>query len=208
MIGKIFSGIVRGLDVLRKFLHLVLLLLIFGIVVGALRTSIPHVADRSALVIQPYGDIVEQLTGSPVDQALERAQGNRRPETLLWDLTDALKAAKKDSRISAVVLDLNYMSGGGQPTLAELTAAIRDFRSSGKKVVAYSTAFLQESYYVAAAADEIYVDPLGLVGIRALPHVLQGAVRQARRRDEPVPRRRVQERGGGLRPHRHVAGGS
>jgi protease IV len=165
MIGKIFSGIFRGLDVLRKFLHLVLLLLIFGVVVGALRTSIPHIADRSALVIQPYGDIVEQLTGSPVDQALERAQGNRRPETLLWDLTDALKAAKKDSRISAVVLDLNYMSGGGQPTLAELTAAIRDFRSSGKKVVAYSTAFLQESYYVAAAADEIYVDPLGLVGI-------------------------------------------
>ena len=105
------------------------------------------------------------MTGSPVDQALERAQGNRQAETLLWDLTDALKAAKKDSRIKAVVLDLNYMSGGGQPTLAELAAAIKDFRSSGKKVVAHSTAFLQESYYVAAAADEIYVDPLGLVAI-------------------------------------------
>jgi protease-4 len=165
MIGKIFGGIFRGLDILRKFLHLVLLLLIFGIVVGALRTSIPHIADRSALVLQPYGEIVEQLTGSPVDQALARAQGNSLPETLLWDLTDALKAAKKDSRISAVVLDLNYMSGGGQPTLAELTAAIKDFRSSGKKVIAYSTAYLQESYYVAAAADEIYVDPLGLVAI-------------------------------------------
>lgn len=165
MIGKIFSGIFRGLDILRRFLHLVLLLLIFGIVVGALRTSIPHIADHSALVIQPYGEIVEQLTGSPVDQALARAQGDSLPETLLWDLTDALKAAKKDPRITAVVLDLNYMTGGGQPTLAELTAAIQDFRSSGKKVVAYSTAFLQESYFVAAAADEIYVDPMGLVAI-------------------------------------------
>src|SRR5690349_1887870 len=165
MIGKIFGSIFRGLDILRKFLHLVLLLLIFGIVVGALRTSIPQVADHSALVLQPYGEIVEQKTGSPVDQALARAQGNDLPETLLWDLTDALKAAKKDSRITAVVLDLNYMTGGGQPTLAELTAAIKDFRSSGKKVVAYSTAFLQESYYVAAAADEIYVDPLGLVAV-------------------------------------------
>jgi protease-4 len=57
------------------------------------------------------------------------------------------------------------MSGGGQPTLAELNAAIRDFRSSGKKVVAHATAFLQESYFVAASADEIYLDPLGLVGI-------------------------------------------
>jgi protease-4 len=165
MIGRIFGGIFRGLDVLRKFLHLVLLLVIFGIVVGALRTSIPHVADGSALVIQPSGEIVEQLTGSPVDQAIARAQGVAQQETLLWDLIDALKAAKRDSRITAVVLDLNYMSGGGQPTLAEFAAAIKDFRSSGKKVVAFATAYLQESYYVAAAADEIYVDPLGLVGI-------------------------------------------
>ncbi len=165
MIGKIFSGLLRGLDLLRRALHLVLLLVIFGIVVGALRTSIPHVADGSALVIQPRGEIVEQLTGSPVDQALAKAQGDAQAETLLWDLTDALKAASKDPRITAVVLDLNYMAGGGQPTLAELTAAIKDFRASGKKVVAYATTYLQESYYVAAAADEIYLDPLGLVVI-------------------------------------------
>jgi len=141
------------------------LLTIFGFVVGALRTSIPHIADASALVLEPKGEIVEQLSGSPVDQALERVQGNAKNETLLWDLVDALKAAKKDQRIAAVVLDLNSMSGGGQPTLAEFTAAIKDFRSSGKKVVAHATSFLQESYYVAAAADEIYVDPMGLVAI-------------------------------------------
>jgi len=165
MIGRIFVGIWRGLDGLRKFLHLVVLLTIFGFVVGALRSSIPHIADASALVIAPKGEIVEQLSGSPVDQALEKVQGNAKEETLLWDLIDALKAAKTDARIAAVVIDLNYMSGGGQPTLAELTAAIKDFRSSGKKVVAHATSFLQESYYVAAAADEIYLDPLGLVAI-------------------------------------------
>jgi protease-4 len=165
MIGRIFVGIWRGLDGLRKFLHLLVLLTIFGFVVGALRTSIPHIADASALVIAPKGEIVEQLSGSPVDQALEKVQGNAKQETLLWDLIDALKAAKKDARIAAVVIDLNYMSGGGQPTLAEFTAAIKDFRSSGKKVVAHATTFMQESYYVAAAADEIYLDPMGLVAI-------------------------------------------
>jgi protease-4 len=165
MIGRIFVGIWRGLDGLRKFLHLVVLLTIFGFVVGALRSSIPHIEDASALVLAPKGEIVEQLSGSPVDQALERVQGDAKEETLLWDLIDALKAARKDARITAVVIDLNYMSGGGQPTLAEFTAAIKDFRSSGKKVVAHATSFLQESYYVAAAADEIYLDPLGLVAI-------------------------------------------
>src|SRR6187399_345580 len=165
MIGRIFVGIWRGLDGLRKFLHLVVLLTIFGFVVGALRTSIPHIADKSALVIAPKGEIVEQLSGSAVDQAMARVQGDAREETLLWDLVDALKAAKKDARISAVVLDLNSMTAGGQPTLAELTAAIKDFRSSGKKVVAHATSFMQESYYVAAAADEIYLDPMGLIAI-------------------------------------------
>ncbi len=75
------------------------------------------------------------------------------------------KSAKKDVRIKAVVLDLDNMSSGGQPTLAELTAAIKDFRSSGKKVIAHSTYYGQEQYYVAAAADEIYLDPLGFVAI-------------------------------------------
>ena len=63
---------------MRKFLHLLLLLVIFGFVVGALRTSIPRIADNSALVIAPRGEIVEQLSGEPIDQALARAQGTRQ----------------------------------------------------------------------------------------------------------------------------------
>ncbi len=165
MIGRFFLGLWRGLDGLRKILHLLLLLTIFGFLVGALRTSIPHIADGSALVIAPRGEIVEQLSGSPVDQAIARAQGDQKEETLLWDLIDVLKAAKKDQRIEAVVLDLNYLSGGGQPTLAEFAAAIDDFRSSKKKVVVHAAALLQEQYFVAAHGDEIYIDPLGLVGI-------------------------------------------
>ena len=165
MIGRILAGVWLGLDGLRKFLHLVLLLIIFGIVVGALRTSIPRIGDNSALVIAPRGEIVEQLSGDPVEQALERVQGTRKAETLLWDLVDALESAKTDARIKAVVLDLDNMTSGGQPTLAELTAAIKDFRASGKKVIAHSTYYGQEQYYVAAAADEIYLDPLGFVAI-------------------------------------------
>src|SRR3954469_7088925 len=165
MIGRVFGHIFRGFDLLRKFLHLVLLLLIFGVVVGALKGSLPRIADHSALVIAPKGEIVEQLSGSPVDQALSRVQGERQSETLVWDLVDALRAAKQDKRIRAVVLDLNDMAAGGQPTLAEFTAAIKEFRASGKKVIAHSTYLGQEQYYVAAFADEIYLDPLGFVGI-------------------------------------------
>jgi len=165
MFGRVIGYIFRGIDLLRKFLHLVLLVLIFGVIVGALKGTLPRIADHSALVIAPKGEIVEQLSGSPVDQALSKVQGERQAETLVWDLVDALRAAKQDTRIRAVVLDLNDMAAGGQPTLAELTAAIKEFRTSGKKVIAHSTYFGQEQYYVAAFADEIYLDPLGFVAI-------------------------------------------
>src|SRR5690606_8366152 len=104
MLGRFFAGLWLGLDVLRKLLHLVLLLVLFGFVVGALGTSLPRIADNSALVIAPRGVIVEQLSGDPIDQAINKLQGTRQTETLLWDMVDALEAAADDKRIAAVVL--------------------------------------------------------------------------------------------------------
>ncbi len=158
-----FGVLLRGLDGLRKILHLLLLLLIFGFVVGALRTSIPRLPAKAALVIQPEGEIVEQRAGDPLDRAIAEARGLGQDETLLRDLTDAIAAAQKDARISALVLDFDAMSGAGQPTLEEFARAVTAFRKSGKKVIARGTAFSRDTYYVAAHADELYVDPLGFV---------------------------------------------
>ena len=150
---------------MRRFLHLLLLLLIFGFVIGALRGSVPKIPLRAALVIQPQGEIVEQLSGEPLERALQQAQGGGRAQTLLWDLIDCVRAAKTDSRIPVIVLDFRKFGGAGQPVLEELARALRDFRTSGKKIIAYGTEILQNPYYLAAQADEIYVDPLGGVFI-------------------------------------------
>ena len=158
-----FGVLLRGLDGLRKILHLLLLLLIFGFVVGALRTSIPRLPAKAALVIQPEGEVVEQRAGDPFDRALAEARGLGQDETLLRDMTDAIGAAQKDARIQALVLDFDAMTGAGQPTLEEFARAVTAFRKSGKKVIARGTAFSRDTYYVAAHADEIYVDPLGFV---------------------------------------------
>lgn len=158
-----FRFVFRGLDGLRKVLHLLLLLIIFGFVFGALRTSIPAMPTDAALVLRPEGEIVEQLSGDPLELAIAEARGLGRNETLLRDLTDAIGAAAKDGRIKALVLEFDAMSGAGQPTLDELARAVDGFRKSGKKVVATATAYSRDSYYVAAHADEIYLDPMGLV---------------------------------------------
>jgi protease-4 len=162
-IGVFFAVIWRVLDVLRRALHLLLLLIIFGFVIGALRGSIPAVPGKAALVVAPEGALVEQLSGDPIQRALDQARGQGRAETLLWDLTDAIRGAAQDKRIPVLVIDTERFAGAGLPTLQELARAIAEFRKTGKKVIAYGTQFSQEQYYLAAQADEVYVDPMGWV---------------------------------------------
>ena len=161
----ILSGIWRGLDGLRKVLHLILLIVIFGAIVWAASSSTSRVPDQAALVVRPEGRLVEQLSGDPVQRAIQNTQGQERPETLLWDLVDAIRGAAADKRIRVLVLDLDRMEGAGQPMLEELTRAIGNFRASGKLVIAYGTAFDQDQYYLAAQADKVYLDPSGYVMI-------------------------------------------
>jgi protease-4 len=178
-IATFFGMVWRGLDGLRKVLHLIVLLALFLIVAAALSPSIPIVPHKAALVIAPQGALVEQLAGDPLERAIAEVYGNNRPETLVRDLVEALEAAKDDARIAVVVLDLSSMTGGGIAKLQELAAAIRDFRKSGKKIYAYGEGFDQAQYYLAAQADEVYLDPQGLVLIEGFGYYrtfLKGAI--------------------------------
>jgi len=163
-LGRFLYGVWRGLDALRRVLHLLLLLALLIVAIGALEAMRPpRLPQRAALVLRPSGQIVEQLSGAPLERTLSEARGQGAPQTLLWDLTTAIRAAASDRRIGALVIDTDDMSASGQVKLEELAAAIRDFRRSGKKVIAFGHNYSQSQYLLAAQADEVYLDPFGVV---------------------------------------------
>src|SRR6202045_4541902 len=159
-----FFGLVwRILEGIRRVLHLILLLVIFGFILAALHTSIPTVPRSAALVLAPEGELVEQLATDPVRRAFGQASGGPAPETLLKDVIDAIQIAKGDSRIKLIVLQLGNLGPSGLSKLQEIGAALREFRAAGKRVVAAADSMDQTQYYLAAQAGEVYLDPLGLV---------------------------------------------
>lgn len=164
-IAKLLHWIWSGLDGLRKVLHLLLMLAIFGILWGAFSRSIPLVPDKAALVIAPQGPLVEQFTGDPFERALAEALRQQPTETLLRDVVEAIEKAAADDRISALYLDLGGLGGAGVAKLQEVGAAIGKFRASGKPVIAYGDFYDEPQYYLAAQADEVYLDPQGMVYI-------------------------------------------
>jgi protease-4 len=176
---KVLGAIWRGLDGFRKVLHLLVLLLIFSLVLVALSPRIPVVPRTAALVVAPQGALVEQLSGDPFERALAEAYGQGNPETLVRDVIDAIEAAGKDERIKALVLDLGNMAGGGIAKLEEVAGAVRKFKGTGKPVIALGEGYDQAQYYLAAAADEIYLDPQGQLLIQGFGYYrtfLKGAI--------------------------------
>jgi protease-4 len=163
---KVLGFLWIGLDGFRKVLHLIMLLLIFMLLVIAVSPRVPIVPGSTALVIAPQGALVEQLSGNPLERAIAEAYGQGTAETLVRDVVDAIDAATDDSRVKALVLDLGGMAGGGISKLEEIASAVRKFKAKGKPVIALGEGYDQAQYYLAANANEIYLDPQGLVLIQ------------------------------------------
>jgi protease-4 len=160
---RIAGTVFRGLDRIRKVLHFILLVGGFVLLISALSPQQPVVPASAALILAPEGELVEQLSGDPLDRALARAQGIGVSETLVSDLVEAIRQARGDRRIKALVLNLEGLTGGGLSKLQDLAAELAAFRESGKPIIATGGAFDQRQYYLAAHADDIYMHPMGVV---------------------------------------------
>jgi protease-4 len=163
---RLFSWLWTGVDGIRKILHLILLLFIFLLFFG-LNAEVPSIyPSGSALYIQPYGALVEELAGDPYDRAIAEFLGDGLPQTRVGDIVDALAYARDDDRIEMVYLDLTMLGRAGLSKLQTIGAAIDDFQTSGKKVVANADFMGQQAYFLASHADEIFLHPDGAVMFR------------------------------------------
>jgi protease-4 len=154
----------QGVSAVRRFVvNLVFLLVVILVLSIFLFSGGKQVPDGAALILSPSGNIVEQKTASMLSNQLfgDAVQA----ETLLKDIIDVIDYARDDHRIKAMVLDLRDMGGAGPSKLQDIGAALVRFRDSGKLIMAYGDYFSQSQYYLAAHADNVYINPMGGVGL-------------------------------------------
>lgn len=147
---------------IKDALVLIFMLMFFGVLYAGLSAR-PTPVTAGVLALDLKGSVVEQPSKAELSEVV--AGGNGPQEFRLRDLIAALREARTDDRVKAVALDLDGFTGGGQTTLSDLSDAIRAVRASGKPVLAYATGYTDDSYQVAAAASEVWLNPLGLVAV-------------------------------------------
>jgi protease-4 len=154
---KFVHAIWKLLVGIKDALVLLLLILFFAGLYGALSAR-PAAVKDGVLDLNLNGSVVEQPARR---QWADVAGSSRVQEYRLRDLVAALDKAKDDSRVKAVALDLDGFTGGGATAIGDLADAVRRVRASGKPVVAYGVGFSDDSYALASAASEIWLNPLG-----------------------------------------------
>jgi protease-4 len=164
-LARFFLGIWHLIDGARKLvLNFIFLLILYFVVLAVIDTDDTVIIKQdTALVLRPYGKIVEQYSGTPLDRILQQATEQERSETRLRDIVEAISRARDDDRIVRLVIVPTNMWRIGMASLLEIEAALADFKTSGKPVITLADNLNQQQYYLAALADEIWLHPKGIV---------------------------------------------
>ncbi len=142
-------------------LVLVVLALI-GFAIFASMLGQPSVPTNSVLVLNVSGSLPDYTPDDPVAEALGMSAGQS-----FSGLLTQLRKAKVDDRIGGVLIDINF-PGIGWAKADELRDAIKDVRSAGKPVYAYMEIGTNKEYYIATAAEKIFLPPPGDIYINGL----------------------------------------
>jgi protease-4 len=152
------------LFILNSFFLILILFLVIAINTEEQQISI---ADNSTLHLNFNGTIVEQK--QPVDFASELSRqmlGTEQPEVKEYQVDEIVQTihfAKNDPKIKSILLELNGLKSAALNHLADIGKALNDFKTTGKTVTAIADNYTQTQYLLASFADQIYLNPQGLV---------------------------------------------
>lgn len=166
VVGRSLSRIWRGVTLVRVSLSNLIFLLLLGLLFVTISRNAPEpVAENTALVLNPTGSVVEQLSyREPLDLMLG-GQAADEQEVLLTDILEAIDRSRDDPAITALVMDLDGLAYVGISKTLEIGLALERFKTSGKTIIAVADYYSQDQYLLASYADEIHLNQLGAVFI-------------------------------------------
>ena len=135
---------------------------LIGLIASSSTTT--KISDDSILSISLSGAITEQGE----DNIMRRITNDEQPTLGLNDILLAVKNAASEPKVKGIYLEMGPMDAS-YATLQEIRNALADFKKSGKWVVTYADTYTQAAYYVASAADKVWIKPKAMLDWHALP---------------------------------------
>ena len=145
-----------------------LVIFLINVVVFSLAGSLMQsdglkISDNSYLEMNLNFDIKERggiETTNDFNNPISKSYG-------IHQIGSVLEKAKNDERIKGIVLKISNVNMG-LSTIDNLRDYLKDFKSSGKFIIAYGETFSMGAFYLNSIADKIYLYPEGMIDFRGL----------------------------------------
>lgn len=154
------------LGVILSFFVLILISVftIIGIASTVGEESKVEVEDQSVMHLRLDYPISERTSKNPLESLGVFGFENER-NIGLNDILISIEKAKSDKKIKGIYIDVSYIQAG-YAGIEEIRNKLIDFRKSGKFVLAYSEVYTKSAYYLASAANKVYLNPEGMIDFR------------------------------------------
>jgi len=158
-------------SMLGFILSVVLLFFIVAAIFAAIISSASddkEVVTKAGTVLHVYFHypVKDRTSKNPFEQ-FDFSSFRNVSQPGLNDILANIKKASQDPNISGIYLDLAGLQSG-LAVIEDIREQLKEFKKSGKFILAYSDYYTQGSYYLASVADEIWVNPLGVVEFKGL----------------------------------------
>jgi len=165
---NIFKGIAKLLNLTRLLILNALFFIVVLIVIVALNSEEEQVqiADNATLQLNLNGYIVEQKQAVDFSSELSKQLAGEEQQYLEYpvdELLQVINVAKHDPKITRILLDLSGLQGASLNHLNSIGEALNHFKQADKEVIATGDSYSQSQYLLASYADQIYLDPQGVV---------------------------------------------
>ena len=130
---------------------------IFGMVLSSESTT--EIKNNSVLVINLSGPLNERTE----ENVITKFVGKTANETSLEDILSGIEKAKADKNIKGIYLEAGVFVPNSYAALQEIRDALIDFKKSNKWIVAYGDSYTQGTYYLASVANDVYLNPQGML---------------------------------------------
>jgi len=127
-------------------------------------SSTTKVEKNSVLVLKMDGMVEERAEeGNPLDELLGEADMNMMG---LDDLLSAIRKAKANENIKGIYLEGGVTGFDSPASAQQLRDALKDFKQSGKWIIAYADQYMQGAYYVSTIADSLFINQTGMIDLK------------------------------------------
>ena len=142
-----------------------LIMSVISIVGMASSSSTTNVPKDAVMVLKLEGSIEERAEDNPLASIFDNGVFDQQG---LDVILRAIRNAKENDKVKGIYIEAGSFGGAAPAMLQEIRQALVDFKTSDKFIVAYGDQFTQGAYYLSSVADQIAINPQGMLDWKGL----------------------------------------